>query len=106
MKIGFGRARGHRLAFAIVLPLLLPGAVSAQGLGQASLFSAAPTSGMLAAPPVATPRGDIGSSGAILPPQTGWPPSTQRPASAVPMGAAGQALPALSAGFRQEDTAD
>jgi len=102
MKIGIGLARGHRLAFAIVLPLLLPGAVSAQGLGQDSLFSAAPTSGMLAVPPVATPRGDIGSGGAILPPHTGWPPSTQRPATAMPTVPAGQALLALSARFGKD----
>ncbi|MGH6682986.1 MAG: hypothetical protein ACRECA_03510 [Pseudolabrys sp.] len=89
-------------AFAIILPLLAPPAVSAQGAGQNSLFSAAPSTGLLTPAPVV--RGDPFGPGGVLAPQSEWPlntPGAIAPAS-PPMVPAGQVALALSARFGKD----
>ncbi len=90
------------LAFAIVLLLLAAQPASAQGTGQNSLFSAAPTTGLLA--PGSTVRGDAFGAGGVLAPQPEWPPNAPRAAAptAVPMVPAGQVALALSARFGKD----
>lgn len=87
-------------ALALVLSLLMPTVATAQGVGQNSLFSAAPTSGMLTPAPAA-PRGDFSPGGVMAPqPHTEWPPNAPRVTTpTVPMVRAGQAALALSARF-------
>ncbi|MGC1693904.1 MAG: hypothetical protein WA743_01425, partial [Pseudolabrys sp.] len=58
--------------FAVILPLFACQAASAQVAGQNSLFSAAPTTGLLAPSPVA--RGEPFGSPGVLAPQPEWPP--------------------------------
>jgi hypothetical protein len=89
-------------ALAIILPLLLPPAASAQAPGQNSLFSAAPSTGLLT--PGTSTRGEPFGSGSVLAPQTEWPPGGPKPAapSAVPMVPAGQVALALSARFGKD----
>jgi hypothetical protein len=86
-------------ALAIVLFLLVPNAPSAQPAGQNSLFSAAPTAGVIAPGPAT--RGDAFGSGGVLAPQSEWPPTRPRPTAptAMPMVPAGQVALALSARF-------
>jgi hypothetical protein len=86
-------------ALAIILPLLVPQAASAQAAGQNSLFSAAPTTGLITPAPAA--RGEPFGAGSVLAPQSEWPlttPHTTAPI-AVPMVPAGQVALALSARF-------
>jgi hypothetical protein len=89
-------------ALAIILPLLVPQAASAQASGQNSLFSAAPSNGLLAPGP--STRGEPFGSGSVLAPQSDWPQGGPKPAapSAVPMVPAGQVALALSARFGKE----
>src|ERR1035437_5125358 len=84
-------------ALAIILPLLVPQAASAQAAGQNSLFSARPTTGLIAP----ATRGDPFGSGGVLAPQSEWPLTTPHATapSAVPMVPAGQVALALSARF-------
>ena len=87
-------------ALVLVLSLLMPTVATAQGVGQNSLFSAAPTSGMLTPAPAA-PRGGFSPGGVMAPqPHTEWPPNAPRVTTpTVPMVRAGQAALALSARF-------
>jgi hypothetical protein len=88
--------------FAIVLPLLVPPTASAQTPGQNSLFSAAPTAGVIG--PRSATRGDVFGPGGVLGPQPEWPlnaPRATAPA-AVPMVPAGQVALALSARFGKD----
>ena len=84
-------------ALAIILPLLVPQAASAQAAGQNSLFSAAPTTGLIAPGPAT--RGEPFGSGGVLAPQSEWPLTTPHATapSAVPMVPAGQVALALGA---------
>src|SRR5450755_2290576 len=80
-------------ALAIILPLLASQPASAQAAGQNSLFSAAPTPGLIAPAPVT--RGEPFGSGGVLVPQSEWPLTAPRATaptapSAVPMVPAGQ----------------
>ena len=86
-------------ALAIILPLLVPQAASAQAAGQNSLFSATPTTGLIA--PAPATRGEPFGSGGVLAPQSEWPLTTPHATSpsAVPMVPAGQVALALSARF-------
>lgn len=93
-------ARGRmRLAFAIILPLLASHATMAQGTGQNSLFSAAPSTGLLSPSTGGNPFG----SGGMLAPQSEWPLNGPRAApSSPPMVPAGQVALALSARFGKD----
>jgi len=86
-------------ALAIILPLLVPQAASAQAAGQNSLFSAAPTTGLITPAPAA--RGEPFGAGSVLAPQSEWPLSTPQATapSGGPMVPAGQVALALSARF-------
>ena len=86
-------------ALGLILPLLVPQPASAQAAGQNSLFSAAPTTGLIA--PTPGSRGEPFGPGGVLVPQTEWPLTTPRATapSAVPMVPAGQVALALSARF-------
>jgi hypothetical protein len=88
--------------FAVILPLFACHAASAQVAGQNSLFSAAPTTGLLAPSPVA--RGEPFGSPGVLAPQPEWPPSGPRTTTpaAPPMVPAGQVALALSARFGKD----
>jgi hypothetical protein len=83
-------------ALAIILPLLVPQPASAQAAAQNSLFSAAPTTGLIA--PAPATHGEPFGSGGVLAPKSEWPLTTQR-ATAVPTVPAGQAALMLSARF-------
>jgi len=89
------------LALAIVLPLLPSQPASAQAVGQNSLLSAAPSTGLLTPGPAT--RGDVFGPGGVLAPQSDWQPTAPHatPAApiAVPIVSAGQAALALSAHF-------
>ena len=88
------------LALAIILSLCsLPQPASAQAAGQNSLFSAAPTTGLIA--PAPATRGEPFGPGGVLAPQSEWPPTAPRATApiAVPMVPAGQVALALSARF-------
>ncbi len=89
-------------ALAIVLTLLVPRAASAQATGQNSLFSAAPTSGMIQAQPVR--RGEAFAPVGVLAPQPEWPPNAPHVAvpMPIPMVPAGQVALALSARFGKD----
>ena len=86
-------------ALAIILALLVPHPASAQAPGQNSLFSAAPTTGMIAPRPAT--RGEAFGPGGVLAPQAEWPLNTPHAtaSAAVPMVPAGQVALALSARF-------
>src|ERR1019366_8926687 len=86
-------------ALAIILPLLGPQAASAKAAGQNSLFSATPTTGLIA--PAPATRGEPFGSGGVLAPQSEWPLTTPHATapSAGPMVPAGQVALALSARF-------
>ena len=86
-------------ALGFILPLLVPQPASAQAAGQNSLFSAAPTTGLIAPTPAA--RGQPFGPGGVLAPQPDWPLTAPRATvpSAVPIVPAGQAALALSARF-------
>ncbi|HEY1475869.1 MAG TPA: hypothetical protein VGF53_17500 [Pseudolabrys sp.] len=90
-------------ALAIVLPLLVPQAATAQEGGQNSLLSSGLSGGTIA-PGSATRSEPFGPGGVLAPPQSEWPPAKSRAnASAAPnvMPAvpAGQVAIALSAHF-------
>ena len=91
-------------ALAIVLALLAPHAASAQATGQSSLFSAGPTSGMIAPRPVT--RSEAFAPGGVLAPQAEWPPNSPNAsvplAAPMPMVPAGQVALALSARFGKD----
>jgi len=86
-------------ALALILPLLVPQPASAQAAGQNSLFSAAPTPGLIA--PAPAMRGEPFGPGGVLVPQSEWPLTAPRATAptAVPMVPAGQVALALSARF-------
>jgi hypothetical protein len=85
--------------FAVMAALFAPQAASAQVAGQNSLFSAAPTNGLLAPSP--STRGEGFGSPNVLAPQADWPPNGPR-AAAPPMVPAGQVALALSARFGKD----
>src|ERR1700722_10510123 len=95
-------------AFAVVAALLAPHMASAQVAGQNSLFSAAPTNGLLTPPPAtrSEPFGSPGSPGVVAP-QAEWPPNGPRTATPTspPMVPAGQVALALSARFGKDTPA-
>ena len=86
-------------ALALILPMLVPQSASAQAAGQNSLFSAAPTTGLIGPAPAA--RGQPFGPGGVLVPQSEWPLTAPRATapSAGPMVPAGQVALALSARF-------
>jgi len=85
-------------ALAIVLPLLVPQAALAQVVGQNSLLSAAPTTGLLAPGPAT--RGEPFGPGGVLAPQSEWPLTTPHATAPTAMPVlAGQVALALSARF-------
>ncbi len=90
-------------AVAIALTLLAPHAASAQSNGPSSLFSAAPTTGLIAPQPVT--RGEGFAPGGVRAPAE-WPPRSPSLgvplAAAVPMVPAGQVALALSARFGKD----
>ena len=90
------------LALAIVLPLLVPKAASAQAGGQNSLLSAAPTSGLIAPGPAS--RGEPFGPGGVLAPQSEWPPSKPHATAPTTMQVVptGQVALALSARFGKD----
>ncbi len=89
-------------ALALMLPLLASHAASAQAPGQNSLFSAAPSTGLIT--PTPATRGEAFGSGGVLTPQAEWPLNTPRATApaAVPMVPAGQVALALSARFGKD----
>jgi hypothetical protein len=89
-------------ALAIMLPLLASHPASGQAPGQNSLFSTAPTTGLIAPAPAA--RGEAFGPGGVLTPQAEWPLNAPRATAptAVPMVPAGQVALALSARFGKE----
>ncbi len=81
-------------ALAILLPMLIPPTASAQTSGQNSLFSTAPTVGLIA--PQSVTRG-------VLSPQPEWPLNSSRvTAPAIAMVPAGKVALALSARFGKD----
>ncbi len=88
--------------FAVIVTLLAPAAASAQVAGQNSLFSAAPTNGLLAPSP--STRGEPFGSPSVLAPQVEWPQNGPRAATLAspPMVPAGQVALALSARFGKD----
>jgi hypothetical protein len=86
-------------ALALILPLLLPQTASAQTADQNSLFSGAPSAGMLAPAPV-TRSEPFGSPG-VAAPHSEWPMGAPRATTPlpVPMVPAGKVALALSARF-------
>jgi hypothetical protein len=89
-------------AIALVLTLLVPHTASAQATGQNSLFSAAPTKGLILPRPVT--RDEAYAPGGVLAPQPVWPlnPSGAAVPAVVPMVPAGQVALALSARFGKD----
>jgi hypothetical protein len=87
---------------AIILLSLTSYPAAAQGTAQNSLFSAAPSTGLLTPTPVT--RGEPFGSGGVLTPQSEWPLSTPGAAThaAPPMVPAGQVALALSARFGKD----
>ena len=96
-------------ALALMLPLLAPQPASAQAAGQNSLFSAAPSTGLIA--PAPATRGEPFGSGGVLAPQSEWPLTAPR-ADRAERGADGagraggaRALGALRQGRARRSTA-
>jgi hypothetical protein len=89
-------------ALAIILPLLVPHAASAQANGQNSLLSAESSTGLLAPGPAT--RGEPFGPGGVLAPRSDWPLTSPRSTApiAVPMVPAGQVALALSARFGKD----
>jgi hypothetical protein len=92
-------------AFALLVSMLACHAAFAQGAGQNSLFSGAPSNSLLT--PAPATRGEPFGSGGVLAPQADWPingPAAAVPASS-PMVPAGQVALALSARFGKDAAA-
>jgi hypothetical protein len=89
-------------AAAVVLLLLVPCAALAQDAGQNSLFSAAPTTGLVEPGPGR--QGQTFEPGGVLAPQPDWPLTTPHATtpSVIPMVPAGKVALALSARFGKD----
>jgi hypothetical protein len=83
---------------ALILALIGPNAASAQSSGQNSLFSATPSTGLIAPSPAT--RGDVFGTGAAPAPTI--MPNSATPTAPMPMVPAGQVALALSARFGKE----
>jgi len=97
------RTFGNLKAIALVVALAVSTAASAQTPDQNSLFSATPSTGLIA--PGQGSRSDAFGSGGLLasPPQLPLPmPNSIAPAASMPMVPAGQVALALSARFGRE----
>jgi hypothetical protein len=95
---------GGRLwpAFALVLAVTAPASAFAQTLGQNSLFSATPSTGLIS--PLPSTRGDIfgPSNLPLVPPPTQTPPNATMSTASIPAVPAGQVALALSARFGKD----
>src|SRR5579872_5656374 len=99
---GIANSTGRLARALAVLLLLVPQAALAQAAGQNSLFSAAPTTGLIEQGPAT--GGQPFGPGGVLAPQPDWPLTSPRATAptaptAVPMVPAGKVALALSARF-------
>jgi hypothetical protein len=85
------------LLFALLVAVLLPAAAQAQASGQNSLFSIAPSSGLVPGP---ASRGNLFTPGDVLAPPR--EPLTISPAAGIPMVPAGKVALALSARYGKQ----